>query len=181
VPIVFDDLPPGDPRAIAVNYAIAQAGKPYTQWPAGAVTCGRGGGGCTRTGPDCYDCSGLTQMAYAQSGTRIGPTTYYQITDGVSVPCTAANLNGAATTCWQPGDLALYCNAGGAYHVAMYAYEGMFIESYNCGRGVVFWERTQDSMANLCAVRRVIDPDGQPYVAQQGPTVPLAAVGGMTP
>src|SRR3712207_2138727 len=56
VPIVFDDLPPDDPRAIAVNFAIAQDGKPYTQWPANpALSCGRGGGGCTRTGPECFD------------------------------------------------------------------------------------------------------------------------------
>src|SRR3712207_2600191 len=52
VPIVFDDLPAGDPRAIAVNFAIAQEGKLYTQWPNNPkLSCGRGSATCQRTGP----------------------------------------------------------------------------------------------------------------------------------
>jgi hypothetical protein len=95
------------------------------------------------------------------------------------VPCTAADLNGPNTTCWQPGDLALFCNAGGPYHVAMYAYDGWFIEAYNCVRNTIFWERTQASMANLCSVRRIVGPDGQPYAAQPSVSPSLvAALGG---
>ena len=46
---------------IAVTYALAQRGKSYL-W-----------GG---TGPDRFDCSGLTQRAWAQAGRAIGRTTY---------------------------------------------------------------------------------------------------------
>lgn len=54
----------------AVNYALAQVGKPY-QWGA--------------TGPNSYDCSGLTMMAYRAAGVSIGRVTGAQITDGVKV------------------------------------------------------------------------------------------------
>lgn len=176
VPMVFTNLPPNDPRAIAVNFAIAQAGKPYTQWPANpALSCGRGGGGCTRTGPNCWDCSGLTSTAYKQAGINLGPTTYYQINNGMSVPCTTADLHGAATTCWQPGDLALFLDASGPYHVAMYTYNGKFAEALNCDDGVLFWERPPSSMTNAVA-RRIIGPDGHPYAlrAYPAPTLLLA-------
>ncbi len=155
------NLPPGDLRAIAVNFAVQQNGKPYTQWPNNpALSCGRGSATCTRIGPDCFDCSGLTQTAYKQAGVTIGPTTYYQINDGVSVPCTAADLAGAATTCWQPGDLALFLDRGDPYHVAMYVGAGMFIEALNCGEGVLYWQRTPSTLSSIM-VRRIIDTDGR--------------------
>ncbi len=181
-PIVFDDLPAGDPRAIAVNFAIAQDGKPYTQYPAGPVNlwCGVGGGGCTRNGPDCFDCSGLTGAAYKQAGITLGPTTYYQINDGISVPCSSADLNGAATTCWQPGDLALFLDSSGPYHVAMYTYDGMFAEALNCDEGVLFWERPPSSMRNTVA-RRIVGPDGQPYATHADPLRTLLLAQRSTP
>ena len=37
-------------------------------------------------GPDRFDCSGLTQWAWAQAGVRLGPDTYTQVTEGVPVP-----------------------------------------------------------------------------------------------
>jgi cell wall-associated NlpC family hydrolase len=158
IPVAFDELPPDDPRAIAINFALAQVGKPYTQYPGGPVHlwCGRGGGGCTRNGPDCYDCSGLTAMAYRQAAITIGPTTAYQVHDGVSVPCQMSQLNGTATTCWQPGDLAIFMRGGATYHVAMYVSDGTFVESYNCQSGVIYGERSQASMANLGSVRRIV-------------------------
>jgi len=155
------DLPPGDLRAVAVNFAIAQDGKPYTQWPNNpALSCGRGSATCTRSGPDCFDCSGLTQTAYKHAGITLGPTTYYQINDGVSVSCTVADLNGAATTCWQPGDLVLFLDGSGPYHVAMYTGAGMFIEALNCGDGVMHWARPAGSFPRI-SVRRIVDTDGR--------------------
>ena len=56
--------------APVISFALAQLGRPYV-WGA--------------TGPDAFDCSGLTQAAYSAAGIRIGRTTYQQALDGVSV------------------------------------------------------------------------------------------------
>ena len=53
-----------------ISFAVAQLGRPYV-WGA--------------TGPDAFDCSGLTQAAYAAAGVQIGRTTFQQALDGVSV------------------------------------------------------------------------------------------------
>lgn len=53
-----------------VQYALAQLGKPYVL---GA------------TGPDTFDCSGLTQQAMKAAGISISRTTYTQINDGEPV------------------------------------------------------------------------------------------------
>lgn len=54
----------------AVQFALAQLGKPYVL---GA------------TGPDTFDCSGLTQQAMKAAGISISRTTYTQINDGEPV------------------------------------------------------------------------------------------------
>jgi cell wall-associated NlpC family hydrolase len=54
---------PGKPAAAAIAYAQAQLGKPY-QWGA--------------TGPDAFDCSGLTYMAYRSAGIHIARTSQAQ-------------------------------------------------------------------------------------------------------
>ncbi|MGH3966641.1 MAG: C40 family peptidase, partial [Mycobacterium sp.] len=57
-------LPPASSRAgIAVRAALSRLGRPYV-WGA--------------TGPDRFDCSGLTQWAYAQAGVHLDRTTYQQ-------------------------------------------------------------------------------------------------------
>jgi len=89
----------------AVTFALAQLGKPY-QWGA--------------TGPDTYDCSGLTQQAWRRAGIAISRTTYDQIHDGT--PTDAAHL--------APGDLVL--TPGGDGTIALPGHVGMFI-----GHGLV--------------------------------------------
>lgn len=89
----------------AVDYARAQLGKPYA-W-----------GG---NGPDAYDCSGLTQQAYASAGVWIPRTTQEQQFAGVGVSLDQI----------QPGDLLI---TNGASHVAIYSGDGMVIEAQNLG------------------------------------------------
>src|SRR6202011_396037 len=57
-------------RVQVIAFALAQLGKPYV-WGA--------------TGPNSYDCSGLTQTSYAAAGIPIGRVTTQQATDGASV------------------------------------------------------------------------------------------------
>ena len=83
---------PGDVDTV-VNFALAQLGKPY-EWGA--------------TGPDSYDCSGLTQASYAAAGVHIGRVTTDQATDGAPVDPHAGPL--------LPGDLIFMDNLG---HVGM--------------------------------------------------------------
>ncbi|MDJ0340568.1 NlpC/P60 family protein [Streptomyces sp. H10-C2] len=79
--------------AAAIDFALAQRGKPYVS---GA------------TGPGSYDCSGLTQAAYRSAGISISRTTYTQINDGTRV--SQSEL--------RPGDLVFFYS--GISHVAIY-------------------------------------------------------------
>lgn len=54
----------------AVQFALAQCGKPYV-WGA--------------TGPDSFDCSGLTQAAFAKIGVNLPRVTYDQVNSGTAV------------------------------------------------------------------------------------------------
>ncbi|MEV0581223.1 C40 family peptidase, partial [Streptomyces sp. NPDC050392] len=60
------------------------------------------------TGPGSFDCSGLTQWAYAQAGAQITRTTYTQINQGTQI----------ARSQLKPGDLVFFSNTS---HVALYA------------------------------------------------------------
>ena len=68
----------------AVQAALSRLGDPYL-WGAG--------------GPTAFDCSGLTQWAYAQAGIQLPRTSQEQATVGIAVP----GLGQA-----QPGDLVIY-------------------------------------------------------------------------
>ncbi|MFD7868321.1 NlpC/P60 family protein [Streptomyces sp. NPDC057682] len=60
------------------------------------------------TGPGSFDCSGLTQWAYAQAGANITRTTYSQIAQGTQI----------ARSQLKPGDLVFF---SGTSHVGLYA------------------------------------------------------------
>jgi peptidoglycan DL-endopeptidase CwlO len=92
----------------AVAFAYAQLGKPY-QWGA--------------TGPGSFDCSGLTQAAWAAAGVSIPRTTYEQW----------AALPHIATSAIQAGDLLYYDGEG---HVAMYVGGGYIIDAPQTGMDV---------------------------------------------
>ncbi|GII59999.1 hypothetical protein Skr01_00840 [Sphaerisporangium krabiense] len=96
----------GNARA-ALQYAFAQVGKPY-----------RYGG----TGPDGFDCSGLTLMAWRAAGVTLPRTAAQQYNWGASrrVPLSAL----------QPGDLLF---ASGLGHVGMYAGDGKMVHAPRTG------------------------------------------------
>jgi len=93
---------------IAANWALTQLGKPY-QW-----------GG---TGPDSYDCSGLTMDAWAQAGVQLLHYTGYQWEEGPHLP-----LNEL-----QRGDLLFYAtntaDPSTIHHVGIYIGDGMMVDA----------------------------------------------------
>ena len=93
---------------IAANWALTQLGRPYL-W-----------GGA---GPDRYDCSGLTMMAWARAGVQLLHYTGYQWEEGPHVP-----LNEL-----QRGDLLFYAtntsDPGTIHHVAIYIGNGMMVNA----------------------------------------------------
>jgi cell wall-associated NlpC family hydrolase len=83
-------------------FARAQVGKPYV-WGA--------------TGPDSYDCSGLTQAAWKAAGVTLPRTTYDQVNAGTTVSLTDA----------KPGDLIFFYDD--ISHVGIYIGNGMMIHA----------------------------------------------------
>jgi len=79
-----------------VDAAASQAGKPYAY---GA------------TGPDTYDCSGLTQFAHRQVGIELPRTSSQQRAALPDIP--KAEM--------APGDLVFFDDGGGVYHTGVYA------------------------------------------------------------
>lgn len=85
----------------AVDFALAQLGKPYRY---GA------------TGPDGYDCSGLMMAAYAAAGVSIPRTSQAQM----------AGLTSVSLSSLQPGDLVFFY---GGSHVGMYIGNGQVVHA----------------------------------------------------
>ncbi|MEU9238800.1 NlpC/P60 family protein [Streptomyces sp. NPDC048385] len=94
--------------AKAVDFALAQIGKPYV-W--GAV------------GPSSYDCSGLTSTAWAAAGHPIPRTSQAQW----------QGLTRVGLASVQPGDLIIYYDAT---HVGMYIGGGRIVHAPRPGRTV---------------------------------------------
>ncbi|MEU8954019.1 NlpC/P60 family protein [Streptomyces sp. NPDC048518] len=90
--------------ASAVSYAYKALGSPYV-WGA--------------TGPNAFDCSGLTQAAYRAAGVSLPRTTYAQINAGRRV--TRSEL--------RPGDLVFFYS--GISHVGLYVGHGQMIHAPN--------------------------------------------------
>ncbi|MQS06636.1 glycoside hydrolase [Streptomyces sp. IF17] len=103
---------PGGGNAAVVAFARAQVGKAYSM---GA------------TGPNAWDCSGLTGAAYAAAGISLPRTSQAQSGMGTHIPVSQA----------QPGDLLYWGGAGSAYHVAIYVGNGRFVGAQNPSTGVV--------------------------------------------
>ena len=100
---------PGTPRAApaaAISEARAQLGKPYA-W-----------GG---SGPDSFDCSGLTAWAWRAAGVSLPHNAAAQ--QGMGTPVSRGDL--------QPGDLVFFGSP--AYHVGIYVGDGMMIHAPTSG------------------------------------------------
>ena len=100
------DPPPSVPvsgrAGIAVSTARAQVGKPYV-WGA--------------TGPDSFDCSGLTGYSWRAAGVTLPRTSRDQYAAGVKV----------SRDSLQPGDLVYFGSP--IYHVAIYIGNNMMISA----------------------------------------------------
>jgi len=99
-------VPASGRGAIALRFALAQVGEPYSF------------GG---TGPSSWDCSGLTMMAWREAGVSIPRTSASQIGAGSRV--SKADL--------QPGDLVFYYSP--ISHVAIYIGNGQIVHATHPG------------------------------------------------
>ena len=103
------NVPVSGRAAAAVNYALAQVGDAYVYGAAG---------------PNAFDCSGLTMMAWAQAGVGLPHSSSAQ--QGSGSPVSSSNL--------QPGDLVFYYSP--VSHVGIYIGGGKIVHAANPGTGV---------------------------------------------
>ncbi|MCY0938991.1 C40 family peptidase [Streptomyces sp. H34-S4] len=78
------------------------------------------------TGPNSFDCSGLTQWAYKQANVSISRVTFTQINDGTRI----------GRSQLQPGDLVFFY--GDLHHVGLYAGNNMVLHASNPRSGVKY-------------------------------------------
>jgi cell wall-associated NlpC family hydrolase len=110
----------------AVDTAMAQRGDPYV-WAAG--------------GPDAFDCSGLTQYAYAAAGISLPHSSAAQARMGT--PVSRADL--------QPGDLVFFYSP--VSHVGMYIGSGQMVHAPTAGSPVLV---TSVDMSGYVSARRLV-------------------------
>ncbi|MEV6795698.1 NlpC/P60 family protein [Streptomyces sp. NPDC051320] len=103
-------LPASARGGAALTAAKTQLGKPYVY---GA------------TGPNSFDCSGLTSWAYAQAGVSLPRTSQAQANAGTRIYSSSA---------LKPGDLVIFY--GDMHHVALYAGNGMVLHAPRTGTNV---------------------------------------------
>lgn len=106
------EIPAGSKGQIALAFARAQLGEPYVF---GA------------TGPDRWDCSGLSQAAWRAAGVSIPRTTYTQFRIGTRVARADLRL----------GDLVFFYGSNPS-HVGLYAGNGMIIAAPRPGKTVSY-------------------------------------------
>ncbi|WP_026881348.1 C40 family peptidase [Clostridium akagii] len=95
--------------------------------------------------PSGFDCSGLTQYAYAHIGVNIPRTSEEQFNIGTSV--SVSNL--------QPGDLLFFeKESDGPAHVGMYVGNGLMIQAPHTGANV-YVSALSNMMSTFCGARRV--------------------------
>jgi cell wall-associated NlpC family hydrolase len=111
IPQNFPNAPaPNGRAATAVAFAKAQVGKRYVY---------------ATSGPDTFDCSGLTAAAWAAAGVGLAHYSGAQYQETIRIG--PGDL--------QPGDLVFY-GPGGANHVEIYIGGGMVVSASNPAEGV---------------------------------------------
>jgi cell wall-associated NlpC family hydrolase len=142
-PVVGNGLPtsydiPADAtgvETVAITYALAQLGKPYL-W--GGV------------GPNAFDCSGLTMMAWNQARVTLLHYTGDQINEGTLVP-SYADIS--------PGDLVLVPGSDGTVanpgHVGLYLGEGLVESAVDVQYGVIVQSYANFVSGGLSGIRHV--------------------------
>ncbi|TQK70611.1 C40 family peptidase [Nocardioides sp. SLBN-35] len=108
-PIDPATIPASGRAAAAIKYALAQVGDAYV-WGA--------------AGPNAFDCSGLTMMAYAQAGVSLPHSSRAQYGSGAHI----------AKSDLQAGDLVFYYSP--ISHVGIYLGNGLIVHAANPGAGV---------------------------------------------
>jgi cell wall-associated NlpC family hydrolase len=103
------DIPASGRAEVAVQTALAQVGDPYVY---GA------------SGPDAFDCSGLTMYSWAAAGVSLSHSSSVQATQGVQV--SLSDL--------MPGDLIFYYSP--ISHVGMYIGHGQIVHAPHPGLSV---------------------------------------------
>jgi cell wall-associated NlpC family hydrolase len=123
-----DQLPlaPSSAAGIAVRTALAQVGDRYV-WGT--------------TGPDTFDCSGLTSYAYAAAGVALPHSSRAQA--GLGRAVTRAEL--------QPGDIVYFFSP--VSHVGLYIGDGMMVHARTSGRPVAV---TSVDMRGYQGARRIV-------------------------
>ncbi|GHV98246.1 hypothetical protein lacNasYZ03_06720 [Lactobacillus nasalidis] len=94
------------------------------------------------TGPNSFDCSGLTSYVYSHAiGKYITRTTYTQVHQGKTVAVSTATL--------QKGDLLFWGSKSSPYHVGIYIGNGQYVHAATPSQGVrkqslsyYFWPST---------------------------------------
>ena len=110
-----------------IDFALSKVGGPYV-WGA--------------SGPDAYDCSGLTQAAWAQAGVRL---THYSGTQYTGTTPVALNAI-------QPGDLLYFYSIH--QHVGLYIGDGKFVHAANSSDGIRLDSLSGHYQENLVAASR---------------------------
>jgi len=117
VSIAYGVVGPGQAGASLLSYAEAQLGKPYL-WAG--------------SGPESFDCSGLTMMAYRQVGVGFVDNAYEQFEATKQWPV-------SSPTGLQPGDLvSVGPTEAGIHHVGIFVGGGQFLDAPPPGAPVRF-------------------------------------------
>ena len=108
-PVSTSDIPASGRAGVAVRFAMAQVGKPYSYGAAG---------------PSAYDCSGLTMAAWGAAGVGLPHSSSAQYGSGTHI----------SESQLQPGDLVFYYSP--ISHVGMYIGGGMIVNAENPSSGI---------------------------------------------
>ncbi len=142
---------PGSTTSVALTWAFAELGKPYV-WGA--------------TGPDSFDCSGLTQFVWKAAGVSIPRVAADQ--DSWTIPVPLSKL--------LPGDLVFFGTTD-IHHVGIYIGDGLMINAPHTGTVVqvssIWW-------SDLAGFGRVHYP-GTPVPAHDTPSLSKPATPAVVP